>query len=176
MKLLFIIIWVVFAWYVPSEDEFQMSKPARKKMEAALKSVFRSQDLSLSPVITEITGIPADAAPTAYEVKIDDELKGYVLFGKARGRTEKFDYMVIYSADLIIEQVEILEYRSDRGVEITNKRWLAQFKGSDGCGLEYGKDIDAIAGATLSGRALVNSITVTCDKIKMISTFGIPKP
>jgi hypothetical protein len=76
---------------------------------------------------------------------------------------------VIYNTDWVILQVEILVYRSDHGFEITNKRWLAQFKGSNGCGLQYGKEIDALAGATISGNSLVSSVGRICEQIRIIA-------
>jgi hypothetical protein len=43
-----------------------------------------------------------------------------------------------------------------------NKGWLRQFIGITGCELDYGKDIDAISGATISASSLTIEIRKWC--------------
>jgi Na+-translocating ferredoxin:NAD+ oxidoreductase RnfG subunit len=66
---------------------------------------------------------------------------------------------VIFDKDLIIKKVKILAYREDWGGEITSKRWLKQFKGSDPTtSLRYGSDVMGISGATISARSMTNAV------------------
>lgn len=172
MKIFLLTLITSLACFDTPDGSQGMSRQARKKMDATLRAAYGADTLSLIALMPD----PQPGGIDIHRVMQGDDPLGYVVFGTATGRYEQFDYMVAYTPDCIIQKVEILEYRSDRGVEITGKRWLAQFQGLDGCRLEYGRNIDAIAGATLSGRALVQSISENCEQIKMIATFDLPKP
>lgn len=87
-----------------------------------------------------------------------DEYLGVVVLTAAKGRYDKFDYMIIYNHSLEIEFMKILVYRSDYGSEITAKRWLSQFYNKGNDSLKYGSDIQAISGATFSAMALTKNI------------------
>ncbi|MCB2194552.1 MAG: FMN-binding protein [Bacteroidetes bacterium] len=93
-----------------------------------------------------------------FKVFNGDQYLGIVVLTSARGRYDKFDYMLIYNLNLEIELIKILVYRSDYGSEITAKRWLSQFykKGDDS--LKYGSDIQAISGATFSAMSLTKNV------------------
>jgi len=91
---------------------------------------------------------------------------GYLVLSSAKGRYDFFDYMILYDTLGIIKNVDVLVYRSDHGNEIMNKGWLRQFQDTDGCGLNYGKDIDAISGATLSGNSLTEAISDWCTLLQ----------
>ena len=97
-----------------------------------------------------------------YTINIQDEKPAYLILASAKGRTELFDFAVLYDTALVITEVKVLVYRSAYGGEISSGRWLRQFKGYfSGKSLEYGKDIDAISGASFSG----SSITLGISKI-----------
>jgi len=84
---------------------------------------------------------------------------GYLLTTKALGRYEYFDYMIAYAPDLSVMGLKILNYRSSHGAAICQKAWLGQFEGYSGQKLTLGKDIDAIAGATISAGSMVKDMT-----------------
>lgn len=72
---------------------------------------------------------------------------------------EYFDYYALMNTQYSILEIKIYNYAATHGQEICSKAWLKQFKGYDGSKrLQYGKDIDAISGATISGRALTEDI------------------
>lgn len=73
-----------------------------------------------------------------------------------------FYYVTIVDPDLIIETVRVIEYHSEYGYEITNKKWLDQFVGTNGCGLSIKDDIDGITGATISAESMVFNMDNTC--------------
>jgi hypothetical protein len=162
----------------------ELDKAARKKLDGAVKAAFGIEDYRMEPFggtesltrgteslagetesLTRGTESLTGGTESLFRIINSDSLCGYAWIGKAPGRYDDFDFTVIYSPDWLILQVEILVYRSDHGFEITNKRWLAQFKGSNGCELRYGKDIDALAGATISGNSLVSSVSRICEQI-----------
>lgn len=95
---------------------------------------------------------------------------GYYYFGKAFGKADYFDYLVIFDANLIIEKVKVLTYREERGAEIASKRWLSQFNGKTTSQfLHYKKDIVAISGATISASSLTREVN------KLLQTITILK-
>ncbi len=88
----------------------------------------------------------------------------------SNGNSEYFDYFIIYNHYLVIQSVSIYDYQATHGYEMTNSTWLKQFKGYDGTKeLVYGEDIDAIAGATISGNAALADIEHKTKLLKQIS-------
>jgi hypothetical protein len=75
------------------------------------------------------------------------------------GSHEYFDYFALLSAQYSIIEIKVYKYAATHGQEICSKAWLKQFKGYDGSkSLRYGKDIDAISGATISGIAITEDV------------------
>jgi hypothetical protein len=86
------------------------------------------------------------------------------------GNSEYFDYFIIYNQYFIIQSVSIYNYQASHGYELTSSFWLKQFKGYDGSKeLIYGEDIDAVAGATISGNAAIADIEYKTKLLKQIS-------
>jgi hypothetical protein len=103
------------------------------------------------------------------------ELKGYLHFGRvntcrAEGcsapgksepaeKSEYFDYTILYTPALEVEDIRIYNYQASYGHEITARGWLRQFKGFSGeKTLEVGKHIDGISGATISVNAITEDV------------------
>lgn len=86
------------------------------------------------------------------------ESRGYMISTRAMGRFEFFDYVVVFTDRLMIQDVLITAYRSSHGTGICNKKWLRQFRGYQGGKLELGPDIDAVSGGTISAKALVDDV------------------
>jgi uncharacterized protein with FMN-binding domain len=155
ITLLFILL---FSSVLPSISDYPaLDSSARRKLDNSIKSTFQIEEFIL---------VRENDSLNVFAIVNNDVKLGSVMIGSAMGRYEEFDFAVLYSTDWLIENVEILVYRSDHGYEVMNKKWLAQFKGSTGCGLAYGKDIDAISGATLSGNALTEAVAEFCEKAK----------
>lgn len=93
-----------------------------------------------------------------YSLVTDESHLGFAVLASAKGRIDLFDFMVIYNSKREIEFIKVLVYRSSHGQEITNKNWLKQFYLKKGQ-INYGKDIQAISGATLSAKSLTDKIT-----------------
>jgi hypothetical protein len=87
-----------------------------------------------------------------------NEKLGIVVLTAAKGRYDKFDYMIVYDLNYKVDLIKILVYRSDYGAEITAKRWLSQFYIKKKDSLKYGSDIQAISGATFSAISLTKNI------------------
>lgn len=75
---------------------------------------------------------------------------------------EYFDYFALLNPEFSILEIKVYNYSATHGQEICSKAWLKQFKGYNGSKkLRYGKEIDAISGATISGRAITEDIATT---------------
>mgnify|MGYP003624690585 CR=1 FL=1 len=137
-----------------------------------IKSVFEIESYN-----NEVISIPLEINETLpikitetnfFKIKDENNLLGYYYIGKAYGKADFFDFIVIFDENLIVSKVKILVYREDHGGEIGSKRWLKQFIGSDkNSALKYQKDIAAISGATLSAKAMTNEVN------KLLKTIGI---
>jgi len=80
---------------------------------------------------------------------------------------EYFDYFALLNPDYSILEIKVYNYAATHGQEICSKAWLKQFKGFDGSSkLRYGKDIDAISGATISGKAITEDVATTLGMIR----------
>ena len=105
-----------------------------------------------------------------------DQLAGYLILASSKGRYDYFDYMILVSRTVMVEKVEILVYRSDHGSEICSKSWLKQFSGNRGEPLDYGKDIDALSGATFSASSLSRDIPAAVAELALLVGNGdVPK-
>ncbi len=93
-----------------------------------------------------------------YKLLSDNNEPGYIVFTRSKGRTEYFDYMILYNNKLRVQKIKILQYNSSYGTAVASKRWLKQFEGNNGEALEYEKDIDAISGATYSATSITNDV------------------
>jgi len=83
-----------------------------------------------------------------------DGIIAYAMYNSSIGRTDYFDYMILFDVELNIISSMILAYRSNYGSEIASGYWLKQFDGkSNGELMNAVIDIDIISGATLSGKS-----------------------
>lgn len=112
-----VVIWLGFSTIVTAQPE--LDKNAEKKLDNAMIQAFGNSSYALSLFNDSLS---------LYKVDTNGVRSGFCLIGKAKGRYDYFDYAVIYSTEWIIHAVEILNYRSDHGYEITNRRWLANSK------------------------------------------------
>lgn len=84
---------------------------------------------------------------------------GWYVVDEVVGKHESITYAVGINADGTVKRVEILEYRESYGYEVAEDKWLRQFVGkSQSAPLKLGKDIDNIAGATLSSKHLSDGV------------------
>lgn len=72
---------------------------------------------------------------------------------------EYFDYYMFFDSLGAVKRIKIYNYQASHGYEITAARWLKQFIGYIGkTALRPGKEVDAIAGATISVHAMTKEI------------------
>lgn len=166
-KSLLVILTIGLVSWAPSEID--LSRRANKKLSKALNSVWDMENVELKPVAVSFYEHGNDEPEKKiFVAKERSERLGFLVISSAKGRFDYFDYAVIYDVDLRIIRVTVLEYRSDHGYEITNKGWLKQFVGKKGCDLSYGKNIDAISGATISAGSITTDIVKICHLLNGI--------
>jgi Na+-translocating ferredoxin:NAD+ oxidoreductase RnfG subunit len=119
---------------------------------------FKTEILSVSNKL--IAELPLEITDSNFKkIKNQNNLIGYYYTGKAFGKVDYFDYLVIFDKELSIKKIKILAYREDRGGEIGSKRWLKQFIGkTPQNSMVYNKDIMGISGATISAKSITNQL------------------
>ena len=138
-------------------------KPHRQEIKAIHKSF--GESVEIVPILSE-TGVLSESefyhpGDCIYRITNKDNVSGYLLSTRAKGRYDFFDYSVIFTEDIAVQQVFVTVYRSTHGAAICQKKWLGQFEGYRGETLELGSDIDAVSGATFSASSLVMDIQRT---------------
>jgi len=84
---------------------------------------------------------------------------GWFIVDRVVGKHEFITYAVALNRDGAVRNVEILEYRETYGGEVRNAAWRQQFVGKRfGGGVQLGKDIKNISGATLSSRHVTDGV------------------
>ncbi len=145
---------------------FGLPKNIYKKVNKEITAVFEITDFSTKMITI------SDAVNTTLPTKIsennlfkiikNDSIYGYFYVGKAPSKTDEFDFLVLFDAELNVRKAKVLIYREDYGNEIGSKRWLKQFIGKTSSdNLKYGENVDAISGATISA----NSMTVAMNNL-----------
>jgi hypothetical protein len=130
-----------------------------KAEKLAVKN-FRDSEIIKAPIHIDPSVYYNELADTVFRLnQKDGELMGYLVISSAMGRFEEFDYMIVYNADLTMTDLRILVYRSEFGYQVSAKGWLKQFLDQPvGTEYTYGQNIDAISGATFSGKSLTDNI------------------
>ncbi|NNC69353.1 MAG: FMN-binding protein [Flavobacteriaceae bacterium] len=151
-----------------------LSKNIKKKVDKEIKAAFSTEfyELKTIAIASEINAdLPVKIKEhTFFTIVSGDQKLGYAFVDKAPSKTDEFDYLVLFDADLIIKKTKVLVYREDYGGEIGSKRWLKQFNGKS-CKerLKYEKDIIAISGATISANSMtvaVNNLLKSIDQLQ----------
>lgn len=187
----FLLLFLVSFSPAPREFEANM-KLVRKDLE----SIFKVEELAL-----EAVGVPDSLYNNLlmdygfiYNLKDTSGSFGYVYVGRvfscrAGGCTEDgeeqftsldedfeyFDYYIVLGTDLNVLKVKVYNYQATYGQQICSSGWLKQFVGYRGQEkLDYGKDIDAISGATISANAITYGVQETVRYIKLLEPVLYP--
>lgn len=82
---------------------------------------------------------------------------------------EYFDYYLLTDSKGSIISVKIFNYQATHGHQVMSRGWLKQFIGYNGSrSLEYGNDIQAISGATISATTLMHDVEDAATIIKSL--------
>lgn len=129
------------------------------KALSIIQKTLKNNSLEITGSISLSEGSEVGQRMMAYrfrEVGKQDIL--YAVFTESKGRYDLFDYLVIMNNTAIVQKVVVIKYRSEHGGEIASKKWLSQFENYSGKFLQYGEDISAISGATLSAGSITRDM------------------
>ena len=151
MKYLLIVLMISFS----SGDV--LSPRQEKKMVRLVEKAWDSPSLEMSEIEFDLpdSGINGEHY---YLIESENKVLGYALGRRIVDNYLNYFPMFIFNKEFEVVLVGILEMNTLKGAEINTKRWLKQFIGYSGETIKYGKDIDAVSGATLSGHSMVKEV------------------
>ena len=153
-----------------------------RKMEKRASKVWTPSQISLEK-LTTLKFTSKSKHKSVYQISCEGQFLGYGYIarvftcrpggcsGNSSGQTGKgyeyFDYFMLLNKQLKVKHLEVLTYNATHGYEITSKNWLKQFIGYKGKNsMNYGEDIHAISGATISGNSITNDVKNTISKLR----------
>lgn len=156
---------------------FGLPKNVEKKVIKEVKKVFEIENFSMDAIaVSEALTAELPTKLTAdnfYRLSKEDELLGYAFVDQAPSKTARFDYLVVFDADLKVKHSKVLIYREEYGGEIGSKRWLKQFLGKTGGDhVDHETNIDGIAGATISVRSMTNAMDNLLQTVGILQANG----
>ena len=151
------------------------------KLDKAISKIWKTESIILSELFLKETN-PCCSDMLVFSINSDSDSLGYALVNRVNScraggcniehdeeaiSFEFFDYFIITDMNLQVLKVSIYNYQATQGHEVMSKGWLSQFIGFSGQEkLVYGKDIEAISGATVSAVAMNEDIYATIDCLK----------
>jgi len=152
---------------------FGLPKNIERKVQKELEKTFGYDQFSLVPVeISDTINAELPKRITSFnffKIINDNRLLGYMFVDKARSKAADFDYLVVFNEELKIVHSKVLIYREEYGGEIGSKRWLKQFIGKTGGDrVNHETNIDGIAGATISVRAMTSAMDKLLQTIEIL--------
>ncbi|RLD39441.1 MAG: FMN-binding protein [Bacteroidetes bacterium] len=178
IRLTFLFFWVLFCSFYPSEKGIQVPG---KKLNKTIAKLWKDKELSLKELESDIAGL-CFGNSQLFTVLENKDILGYIYIGRvnscrsggcsldtgdAAAEFEYFDYFFVTDSQGKVLNVKVYNYRATHGHEIMSRGWLKQFIGySGGEELIYGKDVEAISGATVSANAINNDIQMEVHCLK----------
>ncbi|MGM0612260.1 MAG: FMN-binding protein [Bacteroidota bacterium] len=130
--------------------------------------------------ISKPNHLPPDKQGSYFEVKKDSIISLFGYMGRQqscrRGGCDSpsssknhdyFDYFILFSTKGKVLKVNVYNYQSSHGYQITARSWLKQFINYKGeKKLKAGRDVDTISGATISANAITEAVSRKTIKLK----------
>jgi Na+-translocating ferredoxin:NAD+ oxidoreductase RnfG subunit len=127
------------------------------------KSEIITQPVNLDPAIFDVKKVSS-----CWEIYGTDKPVAYLFQLETKGRIHTFTSLVLLSPDGAVLGVRVTNYPSTYGVQITNKRWLGKLQIDAEKTYDYGKNIDAISGATISAKGLIKDIELLRKSVQQM--------
>ena len=130
------------------------------RAEKRAAKIFKDYDIHREPILADDPEQFFGQGDTLFRL-VDKKggPRGFLVISSAMGRFEKFDFMMVYDLDLFMKDLVILVYRSEYGYQVSARGWLRQFLNNPPqTSYAYGQNIDAVSGATISGRSLTSNV------------------
>lgn len=98
------------------------------------------------------------------------KLLGYAVIAEEVGKYRPITFMVGTTAELKVQNVEVLIYRESRGGEVRRSRFLRQYRGKSADNpIRINRDILNIAGATMSVNAMNHGVKRTLAILELLA-------
>jgi Na+-translocating ferredoxin:NAD+ oxidoreductase RnfG subunit len=152
---------------------FEIPKNLQKKVAKEIKASYGIENYTLTNLTVNTTvnnTLPIKVTnDNFYKVVVSSKVIGYVFLDRAPSKTAEFDYLILLDATGTIKKSNVLIYREEYGGEIGSTRWLRQFIGKNiNDDLVYRDNIDAISGATISVRSMINATNNVLKTVKIL--------
>ena len=162
----FLLIFLCF-----SQGGGEISSRLKEKLNKAITTSFEEENFSLQdlePGKESNIYIPKNrSGDRLFAINTKDKHLGYAYLGSAPSMKKSFDYVILLNPDISIRKTKILIYREDHGRQIGSQRWLKQFIGlTPKDELNYGENIDAIVGATISAKSMTLAVTQVMQQLE----------
>ncbi|TVZ55101.1 FMN-binding protein [Lutibacter sp. Hel_I_33_5] len=152
---------------------FSLPSKIEKKVKKEIKKTFIVENFTIETIsIEDSVNLKLSKKinnHNLYKIVSSDVLIGYAFIDKAPSKTDEFDYLILLDTNLIIKKSKVLKYREDYGGEIGSRRWLKQFIGKKSNDtLQYGNDIMAISGATISANSMTIAVNSFLQNLRIL--------
>ena len=133
-------------------------------------TIFNSETLSYQSMEVPDYG---DMPVSAYKVYNGDILLGYCIEVAPSGFGGEISMMVGFEADRRIKGVSIVSLNETPGLgaKVKDSGYLSQYIGKEGA-LVLKQDVDAIAGATISSRAVLDGVNRATEILNAVMGSG----
>lgn len=158
MRYISIIICLINFSGAFSQDHKVLTKKEQKFVKGLFQEGLTAESIAWAKAKDPALAESLREGDNFYLLKQEDLVLGYLLSTRALGRYDYFDYLLAFAPDLSVQGLTITVYRSSHGAAICQKKWLSQFEAYGGEEISLGKEIDAVAGATISATSLVKDI------------------
>lgn len=155
-----------------------LPKYIQKRVNKEIEKTFETEKFDMSEItISEALQkqVPSKFNnDNLFKVQSGDQLICYAYVAQAPSKTAQFDYLVLLNPDLTVAGSKVLIYREEYGGEIGSSRWLKQFIGKEpGDNLQYGDNVSAISGATISVRSMTKAMNDFLESVKVLHANNI---
>ena len=168
-------IWFSYAvlGFIPGGES--LYERHEKRTQKTLSKLYEGQQLSIVKLSIEPLPEQTASALEIYTVSNEqDMLQAYMCLNEAPSKVDTFTYLVLYDSSMNVIHVAVLEYKENYGGEISSKRFLRQFQGSNGNkALEMSVDVDGISGATISVQSILLSINELNQNMLQLKENGV---
>jgi Na+-translocating ferredoxin:NAD+ oxidoreductase RnfG subunit len=137
---------------------------------AALQTVKVPIDAAVAKSVEACTNETVRDHVLVHEASENGKIVGYGIVDDVPGKAQPITYITLLSPSGEIQDIEILVYREPYGGEVQYETFRKQFRGKTSKStLRVGRDIQNMAGATISSKAVTNGakkIAVLFDELR----------
>ena len=164
--LVWAVVFTAFSFFGFTSSK--ISPKLQQKLNNAVQTTFEVESFELEHLELDLDG------DNLFKINLESEVLGYAYLGKAPSMKDMFDYVVLFNPDLDIKKAKVLIYRENHGRQIGSQRWLKQFIGKKpGDTIEYGNNVDAISGATISAKSMTKAVGEVLAQMKDLQHKGL---